>query len=195
MAHRIADRIIDDFSQPGPRTRCGTAWELVSDQVMGGVSDGRLTHEPVAGRPAHHLTGTVSLDNNGGFLQMALDLHPDGNAVDASGFAGLAGALMGHYVGTINPNSFDVDLMVYVLTWAIVGGTGTFYGPILGCVVLTVLNEIVLRELGFEQMRPLIYGLIMILSILFLPKGLESIVQHLTTRGRGKAVEKQRAAE
>ncbi|SHM05394.1 amino acid/amide ABC transporter membrane protein 2, HAAT family [Roseovarius litoreus] len=113
----------------------------------------------------------------------------------ASGFAGIGGGLMAHYVGTINPNSFDVDLMVYVLTWAIVGGTGTFYGPILGCVVLTVLNEIVLRELGFEQMRPLIYGLIMILSILFLPKGLESIVQHLTTRGRGKGVEEQRAAE
>ncbi|MDR9394872.1 branched-chain amino acid ABC transporter permease [Roseovarius sp. SYSU LYC5161] len=97
----------------------------------------------------------------------------------ASGFAGLAGALMGHYVGTINPNSFEVTLMVYVLTWAIVGGTATFYGPILGCVVLTVLNEIVLRELGFEQMRPLIYGAIMILSILFLPKGLESVVQKL----------------
>ena len=104
MAHRIADRIIDDFSQPGPRTRCGTAWELVSDQVMGGVSDGRLTHEPVAGRPAHHLTGTVSLDNNGGFLQMALDLHPDGNAVDASGFAGLELDLRG------NGQSYNIHL-------------------------------------------------------------------------------------
>lgn len=97
----------------------------------------------------------------------------------ASGFAGIGGALGAHYVGTINPNSFDVDLMVFVLTWAIVGGTGTFYGPILGCVVLTVLNEIVLRELGFEQMRPLIYGAIMIGSILFMPKGLESVVQHI----------------
>lgn len=100
----------------------------------------------------------------------------------ASGFAGLGGALMAHYVGTINPNSFDVDLMVFVLTWAIVGGTGTFYGPILGCVVLTVLNEIVLREMGFEQMRPLIYGAIMILSILFMPKGLESVVQRIFNR-------------
>ena len=100
----------------------------------------------------------------------------------ASGFAGLSGALLAHYVGTINPNSFDVEVMVFVLTWAIVGGTATFYGPILGCVVLTILNEIVLRELGFEQMRPLIYGAIMILSILFMPKGLESIVQRLTRR-------------
>ncbi|WP_306115087.1 MULTISPECIES: branched-chain amino acid ABC transporter permease [unclassified Roseovarius] len=100
----------------------------------------------------------------------------------ASGFAGISGALLAHYVGTINPNSFDVEVMVFVLTWAIVGGTGTFYGPILGCIVLTVINEIVLRELGFEQMRPLIYGAIMILSILFMPKGLESVVQKLISR-------------
>jgi len=100
----------------------------------------------------------------------------------ASGFAGIGGALMAHYVGTINPNSFDVEVMVFVLTWAIVGGTGTFYGPILGCVLLTVLNEIVLREMGFEQLRPLIYGAILIASILFLPNGLESIVQRLTRK-------------
>ncbi len=100
----------------------------------------------------------------------------------ASGFAGISGGLLAHYIGTINPNSFDVEVMVFVLTWAIVGGTSTFYGPILGCIVLTVLNEIVLRELGFEQMRPLIYGAIMILSILFMPKGLESVVQKIFSR-------------
>ena len=106
--------------------------------------------------------------------------------VIASGFAGLAGALLAHYIGTINPNSFDVEVMIFVLTWAIVGGTATFYGPILGCVVLTILNEVVLRELGFEQLRPLIYGLVLILSILFLPKGLESLVQRAVGR-RGAA--------
>ncbi len=112
----------------------------------------------------------------------------------ASGFAGLAGALQAHYVGTVNPNSFDVEVMVFVLTWAIVGGTTTFYGPILGCVVLTILNEVVLREMGFEQMRPMVYGLILILSILFLPKGLESLVQKLTTR-RAAPAPQERAAE
>ena len=106
----------------------------------------------------------------------------------ASTFAGLSGALLAHYIGTINPNSFDVELMVFVLTWAIVGGTATFYGPILGCVVLTVLNEIVLREMGFEQMRPLIYGAIMILSILFLPDGLESLVKRAQDALRRKKV-------
>ena len=97
--------------------------------------------------------------------------------VIASGFSGLAGALLAHYIGTVNPNSFDIEQMVFVLTWAIVGGTSTFRGPILGCIVLTVLNEIVLREIGLEQGRPFVYGLVLILSVLFLPKGLEGLIE------------------
>lgn len=96
--------------------------------------------------------------------------------VIASCFAGLSGGLLAHYIGTVSPNRFDVEEMVFVLTWAIVGGTATFYGPILGVIVLTILNEVVLRELGMDQVRPLIYGLILIASVLFLPKGLESLV-------------------
>ncbi|WP_099826357.1 CIA30 family protein [Oceaniglobus indicus] len=64
-------------------------WEYVADTVMGGVSRGRLTDEPVSGRPAHRLTGDVSLENDGGFVQMAFDLCPDGGAFDASAFDGV----------------------------------------------------------------------------------------------------------
>ncbi len=61
--------------------------------------------------------------------------------VIVSGFGGLAGALLTHYVGTVNPNSFDVEQMIFVLTWAIVGGTATFYGPIMGlCDQITVMS-------------------------------------------------------
>jgi branched-chain amino acid transport system permease protein len=90
-------------------------------------------------------------------------------------FAGLAGALYAHYVGTVNPNRFGVEEMVFVLIWAIVGGTATFFGPILGVVVLTILDDVVLRSLGVDEMRPMFYGAILILFILFLPKGLESL--------------------
>ena len=90
-------------------------------------------------------------------------------------FAGLAGALLAHYLGTVNPSQFDVEAMVYVLVWVIVGGTTTIWGPILGVTVLTVINEIVLRELGLDQARPLIYGAVLIASILFLPDGIESL--------------------
>jgi branched-chain amino acid transport system permease protein len=109
--------------------------------------------------------------------------------VVASFFAGLSGALLAHYIGTVNPNRFDVEEMVFVLIWAIVGGTATIYGPILGVVVLTIINEVVLRELGFDQTRPLFYGAILIASIMFLPNGLESLVpkvRGLIARGTGK---------
>jgi branched-chain amino acid transport system permease protein len=99
--------------------------------------------------------------------------------VISSFFAGLAGALYAHYVGTVNPNRFDVEEMVYVLIWAIVGGTATFYGPIIGVVTLTILNEVVLRALGVDEMRPMLYGAILIVSILFLPNGLESLVPRI----------------
>lgn len=99
--------------------------------------------------------------------------------VMASFFAGLAGALYAHYVGAINPNRFNIEEMVYVLTWAIVGGTATFFGPVYGVVLLTIVNEVVLRELGLEQARPLIYGIVLIIFVLFLPKGIESVPSRL----------------
>ena len=102
----------------------------------------------------------------------------------ASFFAGIAGGLYAHYVGAVNPTRFSVDQKVYVLVWAIVGGTATFHGPILGVVVLTVVNEIVLRALGLDTVRPLIYGAILILSVLYLPDGLESLGTRLRARMR-----------
>lgn len=116
--------------------------------------------------------------------------------VIASFFAGLAGALLAHYLGTVNPNLFDVEQMVFVLIWVIVGGTATFFGPIIGVVVLTIVNEIVLRELGVDQARPLIYGVLLILAVLFLPQGLESLgpkLRRLVAR-RPAATEKSQEA-
>ena len=118
--------------------------------------------------------------------------------VSAAFFAGLAGALQAHYLTTINPTMFSVEPMVYVLIWVIVGGTTTFYGPILGVVSLTIINEIVLRELGFDQARPLFLGGILILSILFLPNGLESLVpkvKKLWTREETSADEAGKAGK
>lgn len=104
--------------------------------------------------------------------------------VVASFFAGLGGALYAHYLSTVNPNQFDVSEMVYVVIWTIVGGTTRIYGPILGVVALTIIDEVVLRAIGVDTIRPLLYGLILILTILFLPKGLESLVIRVAERVR-----------
>ena len=90
----MTDALIDDVT--GPATPRGTEWELVSDRVMGGVSTGTLTTAEVAGRRARHMTGDVSLENDGGFLQMALDLSPDGAAVDARAFTGIELSVLGN---------------------------------------------------------------------------------------------------
>ena len=82
--------VIDALDRPAPLSSLGTRWELVTDRVMGGCSTGRMTRETVAGRPAIRLTGDVSLANNGGFVQIALDLAPGGDTLDASGRAGIA---------------------------------------------------------------------------------------------------------
>lgn len=102
--------------------------------------------------------------------------------VISSFFAGLAGTLLVHYLGTTNPTQFDVHQMVYVLIWVIVGGTATFFGPILGVVTLTIINEVVLRYFGLDLWRPLFYGVVLIISIRYLPSGLESLPERLKSR-------------
>ncbi|MGY6635185.1 MAG: CIA30 family protein [Alkalilacustris sp.] len=88
--------ILDDLSRPFPEATLGTCWRLVTDQVMGGVSEGALNRALVAGRPALRLTGAVRTDNNGGFVQMALDLAPGGGLLDARGWSGLELDLWGN---------------------------------------------------------------------------------------------------
>jgi hypothetical protein len=81
--------IIEDQSQPFPLSALGTRWQVLTDQVMGGVSRGQLTREIFDGREALRLRGDVSLANNGGFVQMALDLSPGGAAIDVSQWNGI----------------------------------------------------------------------------------------------------------
>lgn len=83
------EHVIDDLSRPFPLTSLGTVWEVVTDGVMGGLSRGAARREAVAGRDAIRMTGDVRTENNGGFVQMALDLSHDGGAVDAGGWTGI----------------------------------------------------------------------------------------------------------
>jgi hypothetical protein len=81
--------VIDDLSRHFPEAANGAHWELLSDRVMGGVSTGRVGREIIHGRMAIRMQGDVSLENNGGFIQMALDLDPSGAEVDCQAFTGL----------------------------------------------------------------------------------------------------------
>jgi hypothetical protein len=81
-----------------------TEWAFVADQVMGGVSKGSLTNTTLNGRNAHRLTGQVSLDNDGGFIQMASDLNSNGEPYDAGRWSGIELDVLG------NDEVYDVRL-------------------------------------------------------------------------------------
>ena len=87
-------------------------------------------------------------------------------------FAGIAGAMIAHYVTAINPGLFGLKQMLFVLVWVLVGGMGHFAGPIVGVTVLSIIDES-LR--GLDELRPGFYGLVLIATILFLPEGLVSL--------------------
>ncbi len=92
--------------------------------------------------------------------------------VIGSFFAGLAGALLAHRMGAIDPKSFGVTTMVYLAIWVVVGGTNTFWGPIIGVVVMTAAFE---ASRPMMELRPLMFGSILILTLLFMPHGLEGV--------------------
>lgn len=81
--------LIDDLRRGNLVSALGTTWRGVSDRVMGGVSQQTLRVEEQGGRRCLRLSGDVRLENNGGFIQMALDLDPGGAYLDASSFTGL----------------------------------------------------------------------------------------------------------
>lgn len=79
------DLIIDDRSTASDAASSGGKWRLFTDQVMGGVSNGSLKVEQYAGRSCLRMRGQVSTENNGGFVQIALDI----NTGNADGYQGL----------------------------------------------------------------------------------------------------------
>lgn len=99
--------------------------------------------------------------------------------ITGSVFVGVAGALKVHYIGTVTPKQFDIGFMVFILIWVIVGGYRTFYGPIVGAVVLSVLDEMFR---GLDVLRPALYGAILVFGILFLPNGFESLPEKIRAR-------------
>jgi branched-chain amino acid transport system permease protein len=92
-------------------------------------------------------------------------------------FAGIAGVLLAHHLGHIDPHQFDLTTGLYLLIWVVVGGFATFAGPIIGVTFFTLLGE-VMRVFG--AWMPLVYGCILIVSLLFLPEGLESLPRRIS---------------
>lgn len=102
--------------------------------------------------------------------------------VAASALAGLAGSLYVHYLGFAHPEFFNFAVSVDLFLAVMLGGAGTLAGPIFGVVALEVIRE-ALHEL--VALRLLIFGVLLIVLILFMPEGLLPPLRQRLARLRG----------
>ena len=89
-------------------------------------------------------------------------------------FSGVAGALEIHNLGYITPEIFGVDISFWPIIYSISGGLGTLAGPIVGTIFITLIWD-GLQSFGLTYLRFVIIGLLLVLIIIFLPKGLISL--------------------
>ena len=100
-------------------------------------------------------------------------------------YAGVAGSLYAHLIRFISPESFTVILSVEFLTMIVVGGLGSVSGSIVGALFLTALPEVfarlpVLKD--FKNLFIVVFGAVLILTILFFPRGLAGAWEARTRR-------------
>ena len=96
-------------------------------------------------------------------------------------FAGIAGGLLVHRLGAVDPKLFNIVTMMYLLIWVVVGGTKTFWGPVIGVSVMHPLFEL---SRPLIEIRPAFFGLTMILVLIFLPGGIGSLISKAMDRFR-----------
>jgi len=85
----------------------------------------------------------------------------------------VAGSLFGHFVSYISPEAFGLYMVVLLFTMLFVGGIGTTLGPVVGALVIGSLPEVLS---GFKDYRELIYAAVLIVILLFAPRGVLGLV-------------------
>ncbi len=91
-------------------------------------------------------------------------------------FTGLAGGVYAYWITFIDPEAvFKVIITVQLLIMAVFGGTGTVLGPLLGALVLSAVSELLATQL--VTLAELFNGFIIILVVLFMPKGISDLIR------------------
>ena len=106
--------------------------------------------------------------------------------------AGLSGALYASVVGFVSPSTFTLQASVMFLAMAVIGGSGSLAGPVAAAVLLTLLGYLdalipgLPRETAqvLQSFQPDIYGLAIILVVLFAPGGIGALFRR---RGTGES--------
>ncbi len=116
-------------------------------------------------------------------LARSVGVSATGYYVAAFSFAcalvGFSGALYAHHFRFVNPNLLGLQYMFIFLIIVLIGGTGTLWGPVLGASIFVLVSE-GLRVL--QEYRFLIFGVVLLLVVLFMPSGAFPTLRHATRK-------------
>jgi len=107
-------------------------------------------------------------------------------------YAGAAGSLKAHLApGYIHPDNYKLEEMITLLLMVVFGGLGHIWGGVIGAIAVTI---IVHKTQDFYIYRLIIFGMIIVLTVMFMPRGLGGIVDDWRTRRRFRAIREKTAA-
>jgi branched-chain amino acid transport system permease protein len=103
-------------------------------------------------------------------------------------YAGCAGGLKAHMApGFLNPNDYTLIEMVTVLLMVVFGGIGHIWGGVIGAIVVTIINDL---TQDYYQYRMAIFGAVIVLTVMFMPRGIGGIIDDFFIRRRFNAIRK-----
>ncbi|MDR2157348.1 MAG: branched-chain amino acid ABC transporter permease [Clostridiales Family XIII bacterium] len=113
-------------------------------------------------------------------------------------FIAIAGAFYAQFFRYINPTRiFGLDMSIRIALIAVVGGQGKIFGPMIGAVILVPITELLSLYFGatLPGLHLFIYGVVMVIVVLFMPKGINDYVMRLFAWLEGLLLGKGRKAK
>jgi branched-chain amino acid transport system permease protein len=202
-AFKIGERVVTDFSTRVPFYYIGLALAMLTIGITYWIRHSKLGYFLQAIREdqdaAHSLGIPIALYKNIALVISAV-------------LTSMAGAFYGILVGFVDPPTvLGLDVSVQIMLICIIGGMGTLWGPVLGSLLLVPLSEALRSNLFTEMLvkvglvsadskvgiflkenlshaHVLLYGILVVLVILFMPDGLMGFIKKMTTRWKREAV-------
>jgi branched-chain amino acid transport system permease protein len=106
-------------------------------------------------------------------------------------YAGCAGSLQAHMApGFIHPNSYTITEMITLLLMVVVGGIGHIWGGVIGAIAVTLIDDLT-RD--YLQYRMVMFGTVIVLTVMFMPRGIGGMIDDALVRRRFKALRARKA--
>ena len=158
---------------------------IISYIVIRRIVDSRAGRAMIALRENEPLATSVGIDVTH-YLVFA--------TVVAAAMAGAAGTLYAHYVRIVDPDVFMFIYTVTMVIMVITGGKGTLAGPVVGGIIFGLMPETLRAMEIAPEVQWIIYGVLMILVVYFLPQGIVPALRNLWQRRQEKVLQSGPAA-